>query len=110
MAGLVPAIRVFAVRKRKLHLFGVTWKGIFRMGDTSTSNSVTQIRSMIAVMLHVDEDRIDVDQELFSLGMHSLLLVKLFRDIERTFGTKFSLIEIFNIGPPTVRNIAKLVG
>jgi thioesterase domain-containing protein/acyl carrier protein len=52
-------------------------------------------------------DGIGLEDNFFDLGGHSLLAVKLFADIERTFGRKLPLSTLFQA--PTLGDLARLV-
>jgi acyl carrier protein len=77
--------------------------------QTADTGPVLKLRAMFSDILHTPENEIDIDQNIFEMGMDSILIVRLVLDIERNFGIQISITRIFEIGEPTPRNIAKLL-
>lgn len=80
-------------------------------GSANQPDQAKQIADIVSSLLGVDVEKIDLDQDLFALGAHSLMLVKLVLEIERMpGGMRIPLDRIFRMGPYlSVRNIARLL-
>ncbi|MBC9914891.1 condensation domain-containing protein, partial [Chitinophaga varians] len=79
--------------------------GYFRPATSETEQRLAGIWSDV---LHIDKDKISIDQNFFDLGGHSLKAVQLIDGIQRVLGTSLRLRDIFS--HTTIEEQALLTG
>jgi acyl carrier protein len=67
----------------------------------------TKLVEIWAELLHLPKDKISADADFFSLGGHSLLMVRLVSAIDSTFGVRMTLKGLFS--KPTIISMAQSI-
>ncbi|MEJ2206781.1 MAG: phosphopantetheine-binding protein, partial [Gemmatimonadota bacterium] len=66
-------------------------------------------RTVAAIWQEILEiDRIDIDANFFSLGGQSILLLQVLERLEKSFGRRIAVVDLFRY--PTVRSLADFLG
>ncbi|MGH8794806.1 MAG: acyl carrier protein, partial [Stackebrandtia sp.] len=79
------------------------------MTDSAAVDRVCDgVRNVAARQIGCDVGEVTADATFFDLGADSLLLVGMVRELERTFGVKVAMRELFSAGD-TPRRLAELI-
>ncbi len=72
------------------------------------SSSQSKLRSMVAHLLQMNPDEIDVNAPFLEMGADSLILIEAVHTIENTFGIKVAIRQFFE-GLPTIDALATYI-
>lgn len=73
----------------------------------SDPDTLLKLRQIIAKLLHVTIEGVEPDEDLFTLGFDSLLAIRLHFEIEREYGVRLTLSDVFEV--PTARQLERAV-